>query len=291
VSDTPPTLLRHSSDTIVALYAIGDIQGCHAEFCDLLTLIGFSPAHDRLWITGDLVNRGPDSLGVLREVKALGDGARIVLGNHDLHLLAVAAGNRPMHRDDTLARIFEAPDRDELLEWLARQPLAIAEDDMLMVHAGMLPQWSTPQVLALAHEVETVLAGDERIPFLHALYGDKPDHWRDDLAGYDRLRVIVNALTRLRFCTANGTMDLREKRGAAFAPPGYAAWFLHENRRTASSLVVCGHWSTLGLLLAPNVLMLDSACLWGGALTAIRLADREVFQVPSRAPVTPAPLE
>jgi bis(5'-nucleosyl)-tetraphosphatase (symmetrical) len=275
----------------MALYAIGDIQGCHAEFCDLLSLIGFSREHDRLWITGDLVNRGPDSLGVLREVKALGDSVRVVLGNHDLHLLVVAAGNRPMHRDDTLARILEAPDRDELLEWLARQPLAIAEDDMLMVHAGVLPQWSTPQVLALAHEVESVLAGIERIPFLHALYGDKPDHWRDDLAGYDRLRVIVNALTRLRFCTADGRMDMREKRGAPFAPRGYAAWFLHENRRTASSLVICGHWSTLGLLLAPNVLMLDSACLWGGALTAIRLPDRRVFQVPSRAPVTPRPLE
>lgn len=275
----------------MALYAIGDIQGCHAEFCDLLTLIGFSPARDRLWITGDLVNRGPDSLGVLREVRALGDAARVVLGNHDLHLLVVAAGYRPMHRDDTLARIFEAPDRDDLLEWLTRQPLAIAEDGLLMVHAGVLPQWSAPQVLALAREVEAVLASADRIPFLRALYGDEPEAWRDDLEGYDRWRVIVNALTRLRFCTADGRMNLREKRGAAFAPPGYAAWFLHENRRTASSLVVCGHWSTLGLLLAPNVLMLDSACLWGGSLTAVRLPDRRVFQVPSRAPVTPAPRE
>jgi bis(5'-nucleosyl)-tetraphosphatase (symmetrical) len=155
----------------------------------------------------------------------------------------------------------------------------------------VLPRWSTPQVLALADEVAGVLASGERIPFLRALYGDKPDVWRDDLDGYDRLRVIVNALTRLRFCTAEGRMDLREKRGAPFAPPGYAAWFLHEGRRTASSLVICGHWSTLGLLLAPNVLMLDSACLWGGSLTAIRLPDRKLFQVPSRAPVTPAPLE
>ena len=275
----------------MALYAIGDIQGCHAEFCDLLTLIGFSPARDRLWITGDLVNRGPDSLGVLREVKALGDAARVVLGNHDLHLLAVAAGNRPMHRDDTLARIFEAPDREELLGWLARQPLAIAEDGLLMVHAGVLPQWTTPRVLALAREVEAVLAGEHRDAFLHVLYGDHPDRWHDGLEGYDRLRVIVNALTRLRFCTADGRMDLREKRGPAFAPPGYAAWFLHENRQTASTLVVCGHWSTLGLLLAPNVLILDSACLWGGALTAVRLPDRQVFQVPSRAPVTSAPRE
>jgi bis(5'-nucleosyl)-tetraphosphatase (symmetrical) len=275
----------------MALYAIGDIQGCHAEFCELLALIGFSPAHDRLWLTGDLVNRGPDSLGVLREAMALGDSVRVVLGNHDLHLLAVAAGNRPLHRDDTLAAILHAPDREDLLAWLSHRPLAIAEGDMLMVHAGVLPEWTTPRVLELAHEVESVLRGERRVPFLHALYGDEPDAWRDDLEGFDRLRVIVNALTRLRFCTDDGRMELREKRGAAFAPPGHAAWFLHENRRTASSLVVCGHWSTLGLLLAPNVLMLDSGCLWGGALTAVRLPDRRIYQVQSRAPVAPAPRE
>jgi bis(5'-nucleosyl)-tetraphosphatase (symmetrical) len=273
----------------MALYAIGDIQGCHAEFCELLTLIGFSPAHDRLWLTGDLVNRGPDSLGVLREVISLGDSVRVVLGNHDLHLLAVAAGNRPLHRDDTLAAILHAPDRGDLLDWLAHRPFAVCANDMLMVHAGVLPPWTTSRVLELAREVETVLGSDQYVPFMHALYGDKPDTWRDDLEGFDRLRVIVNALTRLRFCTDDGRMDLREKRGAAFAPPGYSAWFLHENRRTASSLVVCGHWSTLGLVLAPNVLMLDSGCLGGGALTAIRLPDRRVYQVPSRAPVTPAP--
>lgn len=275
----------------MALYAIGDIQGCHAEFCELLTLIGFSPAHDRLWLTGDLVNRGPDSLAVLRDVKALGDAAITVLGNHDLHLLTVAAGHRPTHRDDTLASILEAPDRNELLDWLARRPLAVAKDGMLMVHAGVLPQWSALTVMALAQEVETALAGDEYEPFLRVLYGDEPRAWRDDLAGFDRLRAIVNALTRLRFCTANGQMEFREKRGAAHAPPGFAPWFAQENRRTASTLVICGHWSTLGLLLAPNVLMLDSGCLWGGTLTAIRLPDRRVYQVPSRAPIAPAPRE
>jgi bis(5'-nucleosyl)-tetraphosphatase (symmetrical) len=274
----------------MAHYAIGDIQGCRAELCELLALIGFSPATDRLWLTGDLVNRGPDSLGVLREVHALGGAAQTVLGNHDLHLLTVAAGHRLSHRDDTIAQILAAPDRDELLEWLARQPLAIAESNMLMVHAGVIPQWSAARVLALAGEVETVLASTDREPFLRVLYGDEPHAWRDDLEGYERLRAIVNALTRLRFCTADGRMEFREKRGAAYAPPGYAPWFLHENRKTASSLVICGHWSTLGLLLAPNVLMLDSGCLWGGALTAIRLPDRRVFQVPSHAPVTPAPL-
>jgi bis(5'-nucleosyl)-tetraphosphatase (symmetrical) len=275
----------------MAHYAIGDIQGCRAELCELLALIGFSPATDRLWLTGDLVNRGPDSLGVLREVHALGDAAQTVLGNHDLHLLTVAAGHRLSHRDDTIAQILAAPDRDELLEWLARQPLAIAESNMLMVHAGVLPQWSAARVLALAGEVETVLASTDREPFLRVLYGDDPHAWRDDLEGFDRLRAIVNALTRLRFCTSDGRMEFREKRGAAHAPPGFAPWFLHESRRSASSLVICGHWSTLGLVLAPNVLMLDSGCLWGGPLTAMRLSDRRVYQVPSHAQVTPAPRE
>jgi bis(5'-nucleosyl)-tetraphosphatase (symmetrical) len=272
-------------------YAIGDIQGCHAEFCDLLTLIGFSTATDRLWLTGDLVNRGPDSLGVLREVKALGDAAVTVLGNHDLHLLTVAAGHRNAHRDDTLAPILEAPDRDELTDWLAHRPRAVVDGNLLMVHAGVLPQWSTERVLALAHEVEAVLASGSRETFLRVLYGDEPRAWRDDLGGNDRLRAVVNALTRLRFCSADGTMALREKRGAQYAPRGFAPWFLHPHRQTASTIIVCGHWSTLGLLLAPNVLMLDSGCLWGGALTAIRLPDRRVYQVPSRSAVTPAPHE
>ena len=282
-------MLRLYRCNAMAHYVIGDIQGCRAEFRELLTLIGFSPANDRLWLTGDLVNRGPDSLGVLRDVRALGNAARTVLGNHDLHLLSVAAGYARTHRDDTLAPILDAADRDDLLDWLARQPLAIAEDDMLMVHAGVVPQWTASRVLELAGEVEAALAGDMRNAFLRVLYGDEPHAWRDDLEGFDRLRIIVNALTRLRFCTPDGHMEFREKRGAEYAPPGYAPWFRHENRRTASSLVICGHWSTLGLLLAPNVLMLDSGCLWGGPLTAMRLPDRRVFQVPSHSPVTPAP--
>jgi bis(5'-nucleosyl)-tetraphosphatase (symmetrical) len=273
----------------MALYAIGDIQGCHAEFCELLDLIGYSAASDRLWLTGDLVNRGPDSLAVLREVKALGDAAVTVLGNHDLHLLTVAAGHRNTHRDDTLSPILEAHDRDELLDWLAHRPLAVREHDMLMVHAGVLPQWTVTQVLALAREVETVLTGPASESFLRVLYGDEPHAWDDDLHGADRLRVVVNALTRLRFCSAEGHMEFREKRGARHAPPGFAPWFAHPNRRTGDALVVCGHWSTLELMLAPNVMMLDSGCLWGGSLTAVRLPDRRVYQVPSRSPVTPKP--
>ena len=275
----------------MALYAIGDIQGCHAEFRDLLTLIGFSPDRDRLWLTGDLVNRGPESLAVLRDVKALGDAAITVLGNHDLHLLTVAAGHRRAHRDDTLAAILDAPDRNELLDWLARRPLAVEQDGTLMVHAGVLPQWCVEDVVALAREVESVLAGGDRDVFLRVLYGDEPHAWRDDLRGHDRLRAIVNALTRLRFCSSDGRMEFREKRGAQHAPEGFSPWFAHENRRTAPALVVCGHWSAMGLLLAPNVMMIDSGCLWGGALTAVRFPDRRVFQVPSRAPVTPAPHE
>jgi bis(5'-nucleosyl)-tetraphosphatase (symmetrical) len=275
----------------MAHYAIGDIQGCHAELCQLLDVIGFSRADDRLWLVGDLVNRGPESLAVLREVIALGDAAVTVLGNHDFHLLTIAAGYRKPHRSDTLDAILGAPDCDELVDWLARRPLVAVDGDRLLVHAGLLPQWTPAAALALSREVEAVLADERRHAFLGALYGDEPALWRDDLAGNDRLRAIVNACTRLRFCTADGRMEFREKRGSRYAPDRYRAWFMHEGRASGGVTVVCGHWSTQGLLLAPNVLMLDSGCLWGGALTAIRLPDRRVYQVPSRQPIEPTPRE
>ena len=275
----------------MATYAIGDIQGCHAELCELLALTGFAPASDRLWLVGDLVNRGPDSLRVLREVKALGEAAITVLGNHDLHLLIVAAAHRRPHRSDTLADVLAAPDRDELLAWLAARPLVHYEDERLLVHAGVLPSWTPATALMLGREVQAVMAGAGAREFLRELYGDEPRTWRDDLAGMDRLRAIVNVCTRLRFCTAEGTMEFREKRGAAFAPPGFLPWFEHPGRRTAQVTVVCGHWSTLDLMLRPNVLMLDSGCVWGGALTAVRLDDGRVYQVPSRSPVMPKPGE
>lgn len=274
----------------MALYAIGDLQGCHDEFVQLLDLVGFSPADDRLWLVGDLVNRGPGSLPILREVKALGDAARVVLGNHDLHLLTVAAGHRAPHRSDTLDDVLRAPDRADLLDWLAARPLVVREDGLLMVHAGLLPSWTAADALGLSGEVEAKLAGSDARRFLGALYGDDPSTWRDDLEGDDRLRAIVNACTRLRFCTADGRMEFGEKRGRAHAPEGFRPWFAHDHRRTASETIVSGHWSTLELDLAPNVMMLDSACLWGGTLTAIRLPDRRVFQVPSRHPVVPKPL-
>jgi bis(5'-nucleosyl)-tetraphosphatase (symmetrical) len=273
----------------MALYAIGDIQGCHAELCQLLDLIGFSAASDRLWLVGDLVNRGPESLAVLREVKALGEAATTVLGNHDFHLLTVAAGHRRQHRGDTLHEVLEAPDRDELIDWLSRRPLVAVEGDRLLVHAGLLPAWTPADALALSREVEAKLASEDAQRFLGVLYGDEPRAWSDPLRGDDRLRAIVNACTRMRFCTADGTMEFREKRGRAHAPEGFRPWFMHETRRTARLLVVCGHWSTLELELAPNLLMLDSGCLWGGTLTGVRLDDRRVYQVPARAPVTPKP--
>ncbi len=273
----------------MALYAIGDIQGCHTEFRDLLDVIGFDVSRDRLWLVGDLVNRGPGSLAVLRDVMAMGDAATAVLGNHDFHLLTIAAGHRKPHRGDTLDDILAAPDRDALVAWLMRRPLVVVEGDHAMVHAGLLPSWTVAQALSLSREVEAVLASERAHEFLGVLYGDEPRRWRDDLTGYDRLRVVVNACTRLRFCTSDDTMELAEKRGVESTPEGFAPWFQHPARRSASSIVVCGHWSTLDLLLTPNVMMLDSGCVWGGALTAVRLPDRRVYQVPSRSPVQPKP--
>jgi bis(5'-nucleosyl)-tetraphosphatase (symmetrical) len=270
-------------------YAIGDIQGCHAEFCQLLDLVGFSMTEDRLWLVGDLVNRGPDSLAVLREVKALGDAAVTVLGNHDFHLLTVAAGHQRAHRQDTIGPILDAPDRAALIEWLCARRLVAIEDERLMVHAGLLPQWTPATALMLSREVESMLRSEQAGEFLSRLYGDLPTSWREDLEGFDRLRVVVNACTRLRFCAADGTMELREKRGPESAPEGYIPWFMHPHRASAGVTVVCGHWSTLELKLAPNLMMLDSGCLWGGALTAIRLEDRRVFQVPGMSPLTPRP--
>ncbi|MEO5699966.1 MAG: symmetrical bis(5'-nucleosyl)-tetraphosphatase [Casimicrobiaceae bacterium] len=273
----------------MSLYAIGDLQGCHTEFCELLERIDFAPARDRLWLVGDLVNRGPGSLAVLREVKALGNAAVTVLGNHDLHLLTVARGHRRLHRSDTVGDILAAPDRDDLLDWLQTRPLMVMEDDRILVHAGVLPQWRAAEAVARAGEVAAVLAGDEANAFLATMYGDTPHAWRDDLEGVDRLRVIVNVCTRLRFCSANGAMEFKEKRGREHAPDGTLAWFDHPYRGWAGTHIVCGHWSTLGLTLEPDVSMLDTGCVWGGPLTAMRLPDRRVDQVPSHqeAPTQP----
>jgi bis(5'-nucleosyl)-tetraphosphatase (symmetrical) len=272
-------------------YVVGDIQGCYAEFAQLLDMLAFDPARDRMWLVGDLVNRGPDSLSVLRHVKSLGPAATTVLGNHDLHLLIVAAGHRTAHRRDTLSAILEATDRDELLDWLRRRPLVVREGDLLLVHAGLLPSWTPADAVALSREVEAVLASPAYDEFLGRLYGDEPARWDNRLAGHDRWRVVVNACTRLRFCSADDAMEFKEKRGPEHAPAGFAPWFAHPERKSAGVTVLCGHWSTLDLMFAPNVMMLDSGCLWGGTLSAVRLDDGRLFQVPSRSAIEPKPFE
>ena len=262
-------------------YLIGDVQGCCDALDRLLARIDFSPSRDRLWLLGDLVNRGPQSLATLRRLQALGGAATCLLGNHDLHLLAVAHGARPAHRSDTLAPLLQAPDRDALLAWLRQQRLAVFEAGWLMVHAGVVPQWSRDDTLAAAAEVEAVLRGPALPDFLHAMYGNQPARWDAGLTGTDRLRVTVNALTRLRFCTADGDMDLKTKDGAGAAPAGYLPWFDVPGRRTADTPIAFGHWSTLGLLDRPTLLGLDTGCIWGGRLTAARIdgTSREIIQV------------
>ena len=260
-------------------YAIGDLQGCQPKLSELLDRIRDACPKPRFIFVGDLVNRGPRSLDTLREVKALGDAANMVLGNHDLHLLAVAQGIRKAHRSDTLDDILAAPDRDELLDWLRRQPMALFENNHLLVHAGVLPQWSAQQTMSLAREVETVLRGPDWVGFLRQMYGNEPARWDDGLEGTDRVRCIVNALTRIRFCTADGAMDLAASKGVETALPGYLPWFDVPGRKTEDVTVVFGHWSTLGLTLRPNLISLDTGCLWGGKLTAVCLDDRSVIQV------------
>ena len=251
-------------------YAIGDIQGCCEELRTLLARIGFSADRDRLWLVGDLVNRGPCSLEVLRFVRALGDNAIVVLGNHDLHLLAVACGSRPARRSDTLDEILRAPDRDSLLEWLAARPLAHFEAGDLLVHAGVVPQWTVETTLELAREVESALRNDPRNLFDH-MYGDEPDHWSEELAGTDRLRFAINVLTRVRVCTQEGRINLRLKGKPPAAGSPWIPWFDVQSRRTSAARVVFGHWSALGLIVRDDVIGLDSGCVWGGALTAVDL--------------------
>jgi bis(5'-nucleosyl)-tetraphosphatase (symmetrical) len=263
----------------MATYAIGDVQGCVAALRLLLDAFGFDRSRDRLWFVGDLVNRGPDSLATLRLVMGLGDVAVTVLGNHDFHLLAVAAGQTQKRRGDTLDAVLEAPDRDELLSWLRQRPMLHVQGKWAMVHAGLLPQWDIAKAQALAQEVEAALRGRGWRRFLSKLYGDTPAAWSDSLRGADRLRIIVNAMARMRFCSADGVIELRTKGGTAKTPPGYFPWFDAPERASRDHMVICGHWSTLGLKLRPNLLALDTGCVWGGRLSAVRLEDSKLFQV------------
>ena len=256
----------------MALYAIGDIQGCYDELQHLLEKLQFDACSDQLWLVGDLVNRGPKSLEVLRFVKALGDGAITVLGNHDLHLLATSAGIDRVKLDDTFGPIQNAPDRDELLDWLRHRPLL--HDDVTrgfaMVHAGLPPQWDLAQARCCASEVESMLRSEEHKEFFQHMYGNEPNLWREELSGWARLRFIVNCFTRLRYVDDAGRV-LHKEKGAPHARVHLTPWFRAPGRKSAATRIVFGHWSTLGLVIEHNVFALDTGCVWGGALTALRL--------------------
>ena len=263
----------------MAIYAIGDIQGCLEPLERLLDAIRFDPAADRLWFVGDLVNRGPDSLGALRFIQSLGEAAVCVLGNHDLHLLALAEGFGRVHKGDTLDAVLAAPDRDELLHWLRHRRLAWLEDGFLLVHAGVLPGWTVDEAMVRAAEAEAALQGPDYRTFFERMYGNAPVAWASDLQGYERLRVIVNAFTRLRYCSAAGEMEFHHKGAPGTQPAGWLPWFDVPGRASADATCVIGHWSTLGLVNRANLIALDTGCLWGGRLTAMRLADRRAFAV------------
>jgi bis(5'-nucleosyl)-tetraphosphatase (symmetrical) len=267
----------------MAVYAIGDIQGCYDELARLLDTLKADPAHDEIWFVGDLVNRGPDSVEVLRLVKSLGGAAVAVLGNHDLHLLAFANGRDGP--DEELRAVLEAPDADELLEWLRQRPLAHYRPDLntLMVHAGVPPEWDPLQTVKLAREVESVLRGSGYGGFLTAMYGNQPDRWSAQLAGMDRLRFILNCLTRARYCDANGRMDFAHNGPPGTQPSGLLPWFEAPGRATQSVRIVFGHWSSLGLVQQANLIGLDTGCVWGRSLTAVRLdGPARIWSVPCR---------
>ncbi len=268
----------------MAVYAIGDVQGCYLSLRALLRRIGYDPEADQLWFVGDLVNRGPDSLRVLRFVKALGDRAKVVLGNHDLNLLAVAAGARPPARRDTLGPVLEADDRDELLAWLRACPLFVTDPilNVSMVHAGLLPQWSFQQAVGFANEVEDALGSIDSVSFMHHMYGDKPRRWRDSLSGWERLRFITNVFTRMRYCDREGRIDLAHTGPPGTQAPCLAPWYA--GRGDGSDLLIFGHWSALGAAQIGDVICLDSGCVWGNSLTAARLDTRpvELTSIPSQ---------
>jgi len=254
----------------MSVYWVGDIQGCDAPLGQLLDQVGFSASRDRLYVLGDLVNRGPDSLAVLRRLSKLGSSVRCVLGNHDMHLLAIAAGARAPHRNDTLNDVLFAPDKVDLLQWLQHQSFAIYEENVLMVHAGVLPQWTLAETLALARELENILQSDASSGFLMNMYGNEPPLWEPHLQGIARWRSTLNAFTRLRFCSPSGLLEFETKESSAQAPAGYMPWFDVPDRKTANTIIAFGHWSTLGAVARKDVWALDTGCVWGGCLTALQ---------------------
>lgn len=269
----------------MSIYAIGDVQGCYDELQDLLTLINFDSAKDRLWFAGDMVNRGPKSLQVLRFIKNLGQQQRVVLGNHDLHLLAVANGHRMQRNSDSLEAILAADDCDELLDWLRQQALLIEDEHYIMVHAGLAPQWNIATAKRCAAEVEAVLSGDSYVDLLADMYGDQPYCWHDNLIGNERYRFILNALTRIRFCDQKGCLNLSYKHEIGRQPKGLSPWFEQLHPLNCQQKIIFGHWSALQEITSrDNVFAVDTGCYWGGRLTAMRLEDQRRFSVPSRQP-------
>jgi len=261
----------------VAIYAIGDVQGCLPSLLELLDKINFRTNQDQIWFAGDLVNRGPDSLDTLRFVKDLGASATTVLGNHDLHLLAVAGGYATAHSEDTLSAILRAPDREALLDWLRMQPL-IHHDPAIgytMIHAGLPPQWDLHTAISLCREVEDILSGSQYTDYLANMYGNYPDLWDDNLEGWDRLRYITNCLTRLRYCDENGLLCLSAKGVPGSQPDEFKPWFEVTGRATSAERILFGHWSTLGSRDDNNIHSLDGGCLWGGSLCALRLDQKK----------------
>lgn len=273
----------------MSTYAIGDLQGCYAELTDLLDKINFDETNDCLWFVGDLVNRGPESLECLRFVKSLGNAAKTVLGNHDLHLLAVANNVRPPHKKDTLDTILNADDAEELLGWIRQLPLLVNDTDLnvTMIHAGLPPQWTLEQAQALAQKTEMLLRSDQFYDFLQHMYGDKPDNWSESLDNYDRHRFIINCLTRMRYCYNKGQLELSAKNAPGEEDKKLIPWYALPERQTKKDKIIFGHWSTVCLgnetnFKQYNVYPLDTGCLWGGELTAMRLEDEKMFRVPSQ---------
>ena len=260
----------------MALYLIGDVQGCDEALVRLLERIDYSPSRDTLYMLGDMVNRGPHNAQVLRRLMGFGSSAQCVLGNHDLHLLAVSFGVRKLNASDTIQDILQAKDRDPLLHWLRHQHMALQVGNVLMVHAGVLPQWTTQKTMALAGEVESILRSDALGDFIAHMYGGMPNQWDDALIGHDRLRIIVNALTRMRYCNAEGAMDFFYKKAPENAPDGLIPWFDLPNRLTQHTVVAFGHWSTLQLPPRADLVCLDDGCLWGGCLSALKLDDTQI---------------
>jgi bis(5'-nucleosyl)-tetraphosphatase (symmetrical) len=264
----------------MATYAIGDIQGCYESFQCLLEKIAFNPELDKLWLVGDLINRGPDSLATLRFIYSIRNSVEFVLGNHDLHFIAVAFGLRKKSQNDTLDVLLDAPDRQQLIDWLIQGKLLHTDEKLgfTMVHAGIPPIWSLHQAQAHAREVEAVLQSRYCRDFLSNMYGNQPNRWKNKLIGMERLRLITNYFTRMRFCSNEGMLELETKESAAAAPLGFAPWFSFSERKTANDKIIFGHWAALeGKTNTPNVYALDTGCVWGGSLSALRLEDQQLF--------------